>query len=85
LTVEDAVACPPCPLCRLVQLSAAIFIVQAVAGYLIYISFGRWEDRSSFGSMFGAVEPIFSGLAFAGVIYAILLQRLEELAHKIEA
>lgn len=63
------------PLWRLLYLSALILIVQAVVGYLIYISFGRWEDRSSFGSMFGAVGTIFSGLAFAGVIYAILLQR----------
>jgi uncharacterized membrane protein YcjF (UPF0283 family) len=56
-------------------LSVAILISQAIAGYLIYQSFGKWEERSSFGSMFGAVGTIFSGLAFAGVIYAILLQR----------
>jgi hypothetical protein len=36
-------------------------------------------DRGSFGDMFGAVNALFSGLALAGVIYAILMQR-EELA-----
>jgi hypothetical protein len=32
-------------------------------------------DRGTFGDMFGAVNALFSGLAFAGVIYAIILQR----------
>jgi hypothetical protein len=33
--------------------------------------------RGSFGDMFGAVNALFSGLAFAGVIYTLLLQRKE--------
>lgn len=36
-----------------------------------------WPDRASFGSMFGAISSLFSGLALAGVVYAILLQRQE--------
>jgi len=35
------------------------------------------QNRGTFGDMFGAVNALFSGLAFAGVIYAILLQRKE--------
>lgn len=34
-------------------------------------------ERGTFGDMFGAVNALFSGLAFGGVIYAILLQRKE--------
>ena len=34
-------------------------------------------DRGTFGDMFGSINALFSGLAFAGVIYAILLQREE--------
>ena len=34
-------------------------------------------DRGTFGDMFGAANALFSGLAFAGVAYAILLQRTE--------
>jgi len=34
-------------------------------------------ERGSFGDMFGAVNALFSGLAFAGVIIAILLQKNE--------
>jgi hypothetical protein len=35
------------------------------------------SDRGTFADMFGSVNALFSGLAFAGVIYAILLQREE--------
>lgn len=34
-------------------------------------------DTGKFGDMFGAVNALFSGLAFAGMIYAIRLQSLE--------
>jgi hypothetical protein len=34
-------------------------------------------DRANFGDMFGALNTVFSGLALAGVIYAIFLQRNE--------
>jgi hypothetical protein len=37
----------------------------------------RWETRSQFGEAFGAIEALFSGLAFAGLIYTIALQRRE--------
>ena len=35
------------------------------------------SDRGLFGDMFGAMNAIFSGFAFLGVIYAIILQREE--------
>lgn len=35
------------------------------------------DDRGTFGDMFGAVNALFSGLAFAGIIWTILLQRNE--------
>lgn len=34
-------------------------------------------EMGQFGDMFGAVNTLFSGLAFAGIIYTILLQRNE--------
>ena len=34
-------------------------------------------DRGTFGDMFGAVNALFSGLAFVGVVFAILLQSNE--------
>jgi hypothetical protein len=35
------------------------------------------DERGTFGDMFGAVNALFSGFAFLGVTYAILLQRTE--------
>jgi hypothetical protein len=36
-----------------------------------------WEKSGQFGDTFGAVNALFSGLALAGVVYAIFLQRKE--------
>ena len=36
-----------------------------------------WATRGQFGDLFGAVNALFSGLAFSGLIYAIFLQRKE--------
>jgi hypothetical protein len=35
------------------------------------------DTRGQFGDLFGAVNAFFTGLAFAGVIYTIILQRKE--------
>lgn len=63
------------PIRRLIYYSTVILLVQVICGYGIYAAFGEWEDRAAFGSMFGAVGTLFSGIAFGGVIYTILLQR----------
>jgi hypothetical protein len=50
---------------------------------LIYIAFGyfthhlSFEDRGSFGDMFGAVNALFSGFALFGIILSIYIQRQE--------
>jgi len=65
---------------RFVLLAAACLIaVQALLGLAVYLALPGWTERGQFGDMFGIVNTLFSGLAFAGVIYAILLQR-EDLA-----
>lgn len=42
------------------------------------------SERGTFGDMFGAINALFSGLAFGGVIYAILLQRRELVLQRSE-
>jgi len=54
-----------------------VMIIQAVAGWVIILSLPKWADRAAFGDMFGLTTSLFSGLALAGVVYAILLQRAE--------
>lgn len=41
----------------------------------IYLCVGNWEVRGQLGDMFGAVNSLFSGLAFAGLIVTLILQR----------
>lgn len=42
------------------------------------------SDRGTYGDMFGVVNALFSGLAFGGVIIAILLQRAELKLQRLE-
>lgn len=42
--------------------------------FLIFLPYSK-ESRGTFGDQFGAVNALFSGLAFAGLIYTIMLQR----------
>lgn len=62
------------------------FLILAIAvvlwiGYAVAVPrFAMsWEKSNQFGGMFGGIGALFSGLALAGVVVAILMQR-EELA-----
>ena len=57
----------------MVILGGVVVLLWAISGIATY----PLQDRGTFGDMFGAVNALFSGLAFAGVIYTILLQRKE--------
>ena len=50
-----------------------VFALWAGSGLLLY----NLPDHGTFGDMFGAINALFSGLAFVGVIYAILLQQTQ--------
>ena len=49
--------------------------IWALSGFLIFRYAG--EDRGIFGDMFGAVNALFSGLAFVGFLFTVLLQRAD--------
>ena len=44
--------------------------------FLLYLN-NNSEERGQFGDMFGAANALFSGLAFAGLIITLILQREE--------
>ena len=52
-------------------------ILWLLSGYVIDKYSNSGTERGTFGDMFGAINALFSGLALGGVIYTILLQRLE--------
>ena len=59
------------------QLSAAVIAIWLIFLLLAWLLFPDWATRGTFGDTFGAVNSLFSGLALAGVIFALLLQRTE--------
>lgn len=55
-----------------------VVVVQVLYGFLVIKLVGPHMDvRGQFGDLFGGVNALFTGLAFAGVIYTILLQSNE--------
>lgn len=50
-------------------------IILFILNGTLTLFIGGWSDRGTFGDQFGAVNALFSGLAFAGLIMTILLQR----------
>jgi hypothetical protein len=58
-------------------LLGVIVVLWAASGLLTWYLAPSWEVRSQFGGMFGAASALFSGLALAGVVYAVWLQRQE--------
>lgn len=51
-----------------------VLAVWAGAGFTIFLLLPNWSDRGQFGDLFGAVNALFSGLAFAGLYWALHLQ-----------
>lgn len=62
---------------KFIWLMCIVFSVWLISGASIYFYIDGWRDRGTFGDMFGAINALFSGLAFAGIIFTILLQREE--------
>jgi uncharacterized membrane protein len=58
---------------------AVIAILTIVGLWLstLFLLFASANVRGTFGDMFGSVNALFSGLALAGIILTILLQRQE--------
>lgn len=61
-----------------------IIILVCLYGCIIYKLFPDWTTRGTFGDAFGAINALFSGLAFAGVVFAIILQKKELKAQRNE-
>jgi hypothetical protein len=58
-------------------LAFCVICVWLFSEVILYLSAPDWITRSNIGDSFGAIASLFSGLALAGVIYALLLQRAE--------
>lgn len=61
----------------IVILFTAVLVLQIASALAIHHFIPDWTTRAQFGDSFGAANSLFSGLAFAGLIYTIFLQRKE--------
>lgn len=61
----------------LVKLIVLVVLIWAISAVLIMVFLSDWSTRGTFGDLFGAVNALFSALAFAVLIYTIVLQREE--------
>lgn len=61
----------------LIASTIMVFATWAISGFIIFQLSDNWSDRGTMGDMFGAVNALFSGLAFAALLYTIILQREE--------
>lgn len=65
------------------SISIRVLVVAVAVTIALWLGLGLvprwltcdWAEAGTMGDSFGAVNALFSGLAFGGVIYAILLQR----------
>lgn len=61
-------------------IALGVIALWAGTGFLLYDAdkdTSPWGERGSFGDMFGSINALFSGLAFAGLFFTVLLQRQE--------
>lgn len=68
----------PTPLVKWsIVLCVAVVLALVAIGLLVSATLGRPTGPGVFGDMFGVANALFSGLAFVGLVFAILLQRQE--------
>lgn len=64
-------------LALVVALIAGFVLLQILYALILSRNFSTWAERAQFGDSFGAVGVLFSGLALAGVVVTVWLQRQE--------
>lgn len=52
-----------------------VILLQIIVGLSLIFFLDSWNNRAAFGDMFGLRSSLFTGLAFAAVIYSLYLQR----------
>ncbi len=61
----------------LIWLVVGAIILWGIMWWSVFNNLPDWPSRGQFGDLFGSINALFSGLAFAGIIYTIYLQRKE--------
>ena len=65
-------------------LVATVVVLWLATPFVVSSLYKPPTEAGPFGDLFGSINALFSGLAFAGLIYAILLQRRELELQRLE-
>lgn len=65
-------------------LGATVFVLWLATPLVVSWWYKPPTEAGAFGDLFGSVNALFSGLAFVGLVYAILLQRRELELQRLE-
>lgn len=68
----------------LIVLILSVIFIWGGSALLIFTYIPESSERGTFRDLFGAVNALFSALAFAALIYTIILQRQEIKENKEE-
>lgn len=60
-----------------IKIAIILIVLSIVFPFIVNHFFSNWQKSGMFGDTFGALNTLFSGLALAGVIVTILIQRNE--------
>lgn len=66
------------------KIASAFLIIALIFPFIVNHFFADWTKSGTFGDTFGALNALFSGLALAGVIVTILIQRTELKNQRLE-
>jgi len=58
-------------------LVSLVFILWMLWGIVVYFTLPEWSQKGQAGDLFGGINALFAGLAFAGVIFTVFLQTRE--------
>lgn len=61
----------------IIQLSCIGIVLLSGYGWIVHLFFKSFERSGTFGDTFGALNALFSGLAFAGIILSLRVQHEE--------
>jgi hypothetical protein len=61
----------------LLLIGLILIIFAIIFPFVINHFFNDWQKSGNFGDTYGALNALFSGLAFAGLIITILIQKIE--------
>lgn len=69
---------------HVLSVSIAIVVVIVSLSTNFFMATQLFNNASEFGEMLGAATALFTGLAFAGVVYTLVLQQRDLAHHRLE-